>query len=361
MIANDGTLRIWDGKQTTRSRILGEHLGPLNLFSVAISLDARWGIACNSMQILVWDLTSCSLRGVMKGHSHNVLSVAISADASLALSASADKTLRVWSLRTGKCLAIFKGHLDIVVSVAISPDESFALSASEDRTLRFWDITSGQCIRIIEGHEWNAEISQSMYANLSNWITSVAISGDASFAALGGGDGKLRILDFRLGYHLRVLEGHAGSINSVIISPDSLFAISTSKDGSLRVWDIASGVCAAILITSPTTSVSFKGDGLLLFTSTDDVHTYRIGNLPLGPFITTASRCASDPDRAPSHATARPVCCGKLIDIPDAIADRIDHWTASKGEGGYKDPALEMPCPHCGTPLKMNPFFIKTR
>ena len=66
-------------------------------------------------------------------------------------------------------------------------------------------------------------------------------------------------------------------------------------------------------------------------------------------------------ERDPSPAAARPPCCGKLIDIPEAITERIDHWTVSGGEGGYKDPSLEIPCPECGTPLKMNPCFIKGR
>ncbi|NBV35228.1 MAG: hypothetical protein EBR81_15910, partial [Proteobacteria bacterium] len=76
---------------------------------------------------------------------------------------------------------------------------------------------------------------------------------------------------------------------------------------------------------------------------------------------TTAQREVISEDLPAGPATARPACCGKLIDVPDAIAERIDHWTVSGGEGGYKDPALEMPCPQCGTPLKMNPFFINVR
>jgi hypothetical protein len=88
------------------------------------------------------------------------------------------------------------------------------------------------------------------------------------------------------------------------------------------------------------------------------VEFYNIENLPLGPFITTAQREVISEDLTLGSVTARPPCCGQLISIPSTIADRIEHWTLEGGEGGYTDPDLLLDCPNCGTPLRMNPFFV---
>ena len=88
------------------------------------------------------------------------------------------------------------------------------------------------------------------------------------------------------------------------------------------------------------------------------VEFYDIENPTLGPFTTTANRKILSEDLPAGSVTARPPCCGKLISIPPAIVDRIDHWTLDGGEGGYTDPDLLLDCPNCATPLRMNPFFV---
>jgi hypothetical protein len=88
------------------------------------------------------------------------------------------------------------------------------------------------------------------------------------------------------------------------------------------------------------------------------VEFYNIENLPLGPLITTAHCEIISEDLPAGPVTARPPCCGKLISIPPAIVDRIEHWSYEGGEGGYTDPSLLLDCPNCKTPLRMNPFFV---
>ena len=59
-----------------------------------------------------------------------VSSVAVSADGRLALSASADRTVKVWDLTSGQELRTLAGHAGEVSSVAVSADGRLALSAS---------------------------------------------------------------------------------------------------------------------------------------------------------------------------------------------------------------------------------------
>jgi hypothetical protein len=91
------------------------------------------------------------------------------------------------------------------------------------------------------------------------------------------------------------------------------------------------------------------------------IEFFKIEDMALGPFITTALREIISDDLPAGSVTARPPCCGQLISIPESISERIDHWTLEDCEGGYSDPALLLDCPHCQTALRMNPFFVEVK
>jgi WD40 repeat protein len=49
--------------------------------------------------------------------------------------------VRLWDLDSGHCLRVLEGHTDTVVSVDLSADGHVAVSAGGyDRTLRLWEI-----------------------------------------------------------------------------------------------------------------------------------------------------------------------------------------------------------------------------
>ena len=49
-------------------------------------------------------------RSVLEGYSGSVWSVALSADASMIVSGSFDKTVRIWNAATGECVRVLEGH-----------------------------------------------------------------------------------------------------------------------------------------------------------------------------------------------------------------------------------------------------------
>ena len=71
-----------------------------------------------------------------------MLGVAISADGTRAVSASADETVKVWDLSTGTNTATLDGHTGGVLGVAISADGTRAVSASDDETVKVWDLAT---------------------------------------------------------------------------------------------------------------------------------------------------------------------------------------------------------------------------
>ena len=74
------------------------------------------------------------------GHTGTIHSVAFSPDGRLALSGSADNTVRIWDVETGRNVRVLEGHAGSVISVAWSPDSRMALSAAQNGVMRVWNV-----------------------------------------------------------------------------------------------------------------------------------------------------------------------------------------------------------------------------
>jgi hypothetical protein len=54
----------------------------------------------------------------------------------------------------------------------------------------------------------------------------------------------------------------------------------------------------------------------------------------------------------------------KIREMKSILADCIEHWHLAghdRDDRAYTDTALLFDCPSCGTPLRMNPFFVDIR
>lgn len=150
-----GAIKIWDfgtGKELAK---VGQHRNAA--LCIAVSQDGRRAMSgtggrvmSTACEIRVWNLVARSEAYLFQGHSADVNSVAVSADGTLGLSGSTDRTVRLWGLSGGKSkdgqtigigeLHCFKDHTGAVRSVALSPDGRFALSGSDDGTMRLWGL-----------------------------------------------------------------------------------------------------------------------------------------------------------------------------------------------------------------------------
>ena len=54
------------------------------------------------------------------------------------------ETLKVWELESGRALRTLQGHAASVNSVAVTPDGRLAVSASADQTVKVWELTSSE-------------------------------------------------------------------------------------------------------------------------------------------------------------------------------------------------------------------------
>ena len=121
------------------------------------------------------------------------------------------------------------GHKDWVRSVAVSPDGTWAASGSDDSTVKIWDLEAGHCRATLQGH--------------AGWVRSVAITPDGKRILSGGDDKSVRVWDASSGRQLAKLDGHTGTVRSLIAFRDNARALSGAQDNTLRLWELGSGNC----------------------------------------------------------------------------------------------------------------------
>jgi WD40 repeat protein len=116
------------------------------VYAVAVSPDGRLVLSGgNDRVVRLWDrFTGKELRR-LEGHTGAVLAVAFAADGRTALSGSSqyrggDHVIRLWDVDTGKELARYGGAGVTVWSMSFTAD-GLALSGSADNTLRLWKLS----------------------------------------------------------------------------------------------------------------------------------------------------------------------------------------------------------------------------
>lgn len=254
----------------------------------------------------------------LAGHAGSVRSVALTSDGRLAVSASDDQTLKVWDVESGRALHTLAGHTNRVTAVALSPDGRLVVSASW-KTLKVWDVARGQELHTLIGH--------------TKEVNAVALTPDGRLVVSASWDNSLRVWDVESGRELHTLAGHTKEVRAVALTPDDRLAVSGSDDKTLRVWDVSAGLqvvaypcigqqrCIAVGAAGRLVAGDFGGN----------VQFLHLENVSRAPIITAW--------RAPSPAFG---CthCRAWSQVPAAAL------------------GTELPCPHCGKAVRLNPFVI---
>jgi len=191
--------------------------------------------ASRDKTILTWGITRDQEsfgypKRSLKGHGHFVQDVVISSDGQFALSGSWDGALRLWDINSGNTTRRFLGHTKDVLSVAFSADNRQIVSGSRDKTIKLWN-TLGECKFTIEenGH--------------SEWVSCVRFSPNTQSPIIVscGWDKLVKVWSLSNCKLKTNLVGHTGYLNTVTVSPDGSLCASGGKDGTARLWDLNEG------------------------------------------------------------------------------------------------------------------------
>lgn len=235
----------------------------------AFSLDGRFAVTSSGglCEAFVWNLENKECI-VLKGHTEEIYAVAFSASEMLALTSSADHTVKIWNAQTGKCLHTIKCPSSDVRLVAFSNDGKLAFAANADGSARIWDAKIGRLRSTLCGHQAS--------------IHSVAFSPDGRHILTGSADQKAMFWGVKSSKCLLVLSGHAGEVDAVAFSSDGRHALTGSTDCTARLWDLE--FCKSTLLqghSEPVRSVAFSPNNKQALTGSVD-KTAILWNLETG-------------------------------------------------------------------------------
>ena len=135
----DGVIRVWDIASQHDVRRFA--VSNRRLWSVAIdALGKRLFAGGSDGTTRIWDFDSgVPIDIQFRGHTSDVLDLALSSDGSRLATASWDQSIKLWDTNSGQELLTLRGHSGPVFRVKFSPDGNQLASCSGDGTVRFWD------------------------------------------------------------------------------------------------------------------------------------------------------------------------------------------------------------------------------
>ncbi|KAK8400462.1 hypothetical protein O3P69_003253 [Scylla paramamosain] len=224
----DRKLKLWDiGHAVVEARgiLTGSNAGV-----TAIDFDAEESLilgASNDFASRVWTVADHRLRHTLTGHSGKVMAARFLSESAKVVTGSHDRTLKIWDLRSRACIrTIFAGSScnDLV------PSDSAAttiISGHFDKKIRFWDTRTEQSAN---------EVS------LQGKITSLSLSSDGFYLLSCVRDDSLKILDLRKNHVIHTFTGdgfHVGAdYTRATFSPDATYVAVGSGDGALYIWNV---------------------------------------------------------------------------------------------------------------------------
>lgn len=250
--STDHTIKLWDLSGRKLMRTVGEQK---DMARTALFLpDGDRALTCgDDGEIVLRDLSDGSILHVFDGHEHGGANkLAMSRDASVAVSGHQTGAVIVWDLKTNTARFVLKGHAWTIAGLAVSPDGTRAVSGDIDGTLKLWDIVSGKLVRSWHGHERGAY--------------GIVFTADGRHLVTGSGDYTIKLWDLEAQTEIRRFDGHSGTVYALALSPDQKHLLSASLDGTARLWDFEAGRELASFdpMTGPIYALAFGPGGEII-------------------------------------------------------------------------------------------------
>ena len=241
---------------------ISDHDGAVNAARFVPGADQAV-TASDDGSVALWDLTTGALIHRFKGHTHKVVSVAVSRDGRWAASAAWDRTVRLWDLKAMKPGPVLEGHGNTVNAVVFSNDGQFVYSAGYNGQIRQWKVDGGELVRTVYKHGWGINV--------------MAVTGHGFHLLFGALDGSVGMVELASGQLVRTLHRFERPVLSLTSLPGHNTVAAGSGDGFIYVWDTVSWKAKYQhqFTEGPVWALAFSGDGKgMYFGGLDDHVAY---------------------------------------------------------------------------------------
>lgn len=327
---SEGRLLVWEresGDLLTAFTVSGD----ADLRALAISDDGQQALSGGDTDgaavLRLWDLRSASVVTDMRGHTGRTVGVFIPRPDGIArtiLTGGVDDdprtrdddelsdNLRVFDIASGRTIQQLRGHEGLIVDVDISPDGMLAVSGSADNTVRVWNLAAGthtvvgrhnsalrdvafmpdgeSVLAISRGGEiirWNALAENDRIhtyidpAGQERSLQTLAVSRDGRYLLTGSDSNIVKLWDAENGDMLQTYQIEDRAVRALAFSPDGSKIIVGSVNGSLTLFETTGALIRTLAgHNRAVLSASFTDENTLLSTAFDN--TMRVWDLNSG-------------------------------------------------------------------------------
>lgn len=185
-------------------------------------------------------------RPTLKGHTDQILTIALSPDGKTVASGSADKTIRLWDTNTLKLKFTLAGHTEDIQALAFTPDGLTLASGCRDGSIYLWDTLTGKYNGSVIGNGLFTEPPPlprkdddppNIKTRGRSIVSALLFTENGKTLVNGNRDGTIHFWDLNASQIRTTLSGQSG-LRSVTISPDGSTLASGGSDGTILIWDL---------------------------------------------------------------------------------------------------------------------------
>lgn len=256
LLADDGTVRVWDLLRGSQGRAIGTKTGKDAIF--APSADGTLllvGDASGKLQLL--DARTGDVVGALAGQGGAVSQLATSLDSTLLVAGYQGGQVEIWDMAARKLVAQGKGAGGAITAIAVGAQ---AVVGAADGSIASVDLASGAAKTLGKLGAPVADIrmvdAQIAAATIQGEVSLIAGGGAKTVADLDGGvfsignglrsaavlDGKdeIDVIDLKSGKTGAELKVEEGNVIGLQIDDTAGSVIAATSDGRLLVWDVPS-------------------------------------------------------------------------------------------------------------------------
>lgn len=252
---------IASAQQPDTKNMLVGHASPVN--AAIYSANAKWIASASSDQtIKLWQAATHQEIRTLRGHTGQVLSLAMLPGGETFLSGAADNTIRQWDLPSTEPLHEWLPQKSRVRTIAIGPKGRLAYAAGDDHTIQLIDLLENKPSAVWSGH--------------ASPITRIAPRGDDLQVASSDAAGNLLLWNSLLGKSSQPIGAHVGEVTGLAYLPDNRI-VTTGADGLLKVWKPTPAAIEPAVFAEGVSAVAVTSDGqTALYASNNKVHAVTV-------------------------------------------------------------------------------------